>query len=263
MFTALASLILVGSMASAPCENPGITFGKSASHYVAGRKGYPDEVFQAFSAYVSKEGRILELGCGTGIATRQLYDKGFTSIVATDIDPLMIKEAEELCPEVRFQREDAQALSFSDHTFDAVVAFGCFHWFCNQDALEEIKRVLKPGGHLLIVNKKDRDSFRQEFRHCIEQLRQKPVQEPKSKYRPIDTLTENHFSARPYRWTSTEIFTRQELLHYCQSLSPWTSLTPDEQQRYLPCLQQFVDHKLNKERYEMRFEVQCLVGELD
>src|SRR5579885_3184893 len=139
-------------LASLPVNDRGTTFGKGAAFYAAGRKGYPNEVFEVLTASAGKESKVLELGCGTGIATRQLVDAGYKTIIATDIDPLMLNEAKKLCPEVQFQCEDAHALSFSDQTFDAIVAFGCFHWFCNAKAIAEIQRVLKPSGRLFIVN---------------------------------------------------------------------------------------------------------------
>jgi ubiquinone/menaquinone biosynthesis C-methylase UbiE len=47
----------------------------------------------------------------------------------------------------------AERIPFSNNTFDAVTAFAAFHWFDNKASLNEIKRVLKPGGIFFVVNK--------------------------------------------------------------------------------------------------------------
>ena len=53
---------------------------------------------------------------------------------------------------IRFQHEDCEALSFADDTFDAVtVAYGVRNFEHLDQGLREMCRVLKPGGHLLII----------------------------------------------------------------------------------------------------------------
>jgi ubiquinone/menaquinone biosynthesis C-methylase UbiE len=99
-------------------------------------------------------GNVLEVGIGTG-KNLPYYPAG-TNLTAIDISPQMmkraIKKAARLGLDVNFQLMDAQELSFPDNSFDFVITAFVF---CSVPdplkGLREIKRVLKPGG-ILIMN---------------------------------------------------------------------------------------------------------------
>lgn len=240
--------------------NRGATFGKTAAAYAAGRKSYPNEIFNLLETRISKDASILELGCGTGLATKQLYDKGFSNILATDIDPLMIETARSHCPQVSFRIVDAHALPFPDQHFESILAFGCFHWFCNPQALKEIKRVLKPGGILFVVNKQDTGSFREVFKSFLESLEERSILEPKALYQPEQILQTHHFAVSAHAVSAIELFTEKELLDYVRSISLWTSLSPEKQQSYAPFLSLFIESLVKGGIYERTIEVQCLIA---
>lgn len=242
-------------------ESVGITFGQSVSSYVSGRKNYPYAVFDFLSKRLPKTASILELGCGTGLATKQIYEQGFQSLTATDIDPMMLDAAIIHCPQVIFQTVDGNTLPFRDHIFDSVMAFGCFHWFCNSEAIREIKRVLKPTGLFFVVNKRDTGLFRKNFKEFLERFEGKSIIEPKTDYQPIDMLTAHQFTLETYTINTKELFTQEELLSYSQSISLWTSLSTDKQKNYLPHLIQFIEDIMRgKDFYERTIEVQCLIA---
>ena len=103
--------------------------------------------------------RILDVATGTGdfalLSCRQLQPDELTGI---DISEGMMAIARQkaasagLADQIRFQREDCTSLSFADATFDAVtVAFGIRNFEQLDKALAEMCRVLKPGGHLVIL----------------------------------------------------------------------------------------------------------------
>lgn len=97
--------------------------------------------------------RLLDLGCGTGLLTRRLRDElPDTRIVGCDYSRGMLRQARAKNPRGLFAQGDAQRLPFRDASFDAVVSTEAFHWFPDQAAaLGEIRRVLAPGGRLLIA----------------------------------------------------------------------------------------------------------------
>lgn len=106
-----------------------------------------------------KPQRILDIATGTGdfaiLSAQRLHPQ---SVTGADISEGMMQIAKQKVKEkkldhiIRFQREDCSALSFPDDTFDAVtVAYGVRNFENLDEGLRETCRVLKPGGHLLIV----------------------------------------------------------------------------------------------------------------
>jgi SAM-dependent methyltransferase len=102
---------------------------------------------QMLSDHLRPGMRILEIGCGTGYFTRELTRRG-ADIVAIDVSPdlLEIAKANSSAPNVRYEIQNACALTYSDATFDSVVGSSILHHLEIEDALREIYRVLKPAG---------------------------------------------------------------------------------------------------------------------
>jgi SAM-dependent methyltransferase len=91
--------------------------------------------------------RVLELGCGTGYFTRELARSG-AGIVAIDVSPELLEIAKANCstPNVRYEIQNAYELSYPDRVFDSIVGSSVLHHLEIKQALQEIYRVLKPGG---------------------------------------------------------------------------------------------------------------------
>lgn len=96
--------------------------------------------------------RCLDVGCGPGIATIALAERGFAvdavDLVEAQLDRTRQRAAEAHVGErVATSRGDIHDLGFSDHIFDLVVVIGVMEWLENPARpLSEISRVLKPGG---------------------------------------------------------------------------------------------------------------------
>jgi SAM-dependent methyltransferase len=99
------------------------------------------------SSHLQTGMRVLELGCGTGYFTRGLAGSG-ADIIAIDVSPELLEIAKANCstPNVRYEIQDASALSYSSAMFDSVVGSSVLHHLEIKEALQEIYRVLKPGG---------------------------------------------------------------------------------------------------------------------
>ena len=116
-------------------------------------------IYRAFHEAVDEnkarlKGRVLDLGCGIGIFTRILSNvEGVTGVVGLDISRESVLHAKGKCNDrCSFVAGSATELPFPDSSFDAVVALGdTISHIHNgyRDALSEVGRILKPGGHLL------------------------------------------------------------------------------------------------------------------
>lgn len=102
---------------------------------------------------------IMDVATGTGdfaiLACRELQPE---HLVGTDISEGMMNVGREkvkkagLSGKISFAREDCTSLSFADNSFDAItVAFGVRNFEDLDKGLSEMCRVLKPGGHLVIL----------------------------------------------------------------------------------------------------------------
>ena len=94
---------------------------------------------------------VLELGCGSGQLTRPLSPAA-ASWEATDISGEMVRAAQRRgdCP-ARFSVADAELLPYEENWFDVVLMANALHIMPSPErALAEIRRVLRPGGILLI-----------------------------------------------------------------------------------------------------------------
>jgi len=95
-------------------------------------------------------GRVLEVGCGTGRGLPDYADE--VELFALDLNFGSLDRARQRRPEARLVCASAEAIPFADASFDCVVSSLVF---CSvPDAargLEEIKRVLRPDGQLLML----------------------------------------------------------------------------------------------------------------
>jgi ubiquinone/menaquinone biosynthesis C-methylase UbiE len=99
--------------------------------------------------------RVLDLGCGTGIAARTIANRpGFTgAVLGIDQSDHLVQAATRLAAEERvseratFKTGDSHSLDLPSASFDAVVAHTLFsHLVDPAKALAEMRRVLRPGG---------------------------------------------------------------------------------------------------------------------
>lgn len=102
---------------------------------------------------VGNLGPISDLGCGPGQIARYLHRQGVDTL-GVDLSPRMVAEARRLNPEIPFHQGDMLSLSDADDSWGGIAAFYCIiHIPRDQivEALRELKRVLKPGGVLLLT----------------------------------------------------------------------------------------------------------------
>jgi len=102
--------------------------------------------------------RVLDVGCGTGALLRALTGRVATG-VGVDTSAKMIEQAAARSRgsgQLRFQKIDGPALPFETGSFDLVTSFLSFRYLDWDPIMQEIRRVLAPGGHLMIVDMVER-----------------------------------------------------------------------------------------------------------
>ncbi len=91
---------------------------------------------------------LLDVATGPGYVAAAAAKRG-AEVVGIDFSAPMVAEARRRHPSIEFQEGDAEALPFSDGSFDAVVMnFGMLHLGQPDQALTEAHRVLRAGGRI-------------------------------------------------------------------------------------------------------------------
>jgi ubiquinone/menaquinone biosynthesis C-methylase UbiE len=154
-------------------------FGRQARNFEAWAVKADDQVGERFAAALgaASRGRLLDVACGPGVVTAALAPLA-ASVVAFDATEQMLEKAEARCAKagltnVEFKSGDAERLPFADAAFDGVVTRLAIHHFARpQRALDEMFRVLRPGGAAVIVDAvSSEDPAESSLHNAIERLR--------------------------------------------------------------------------------------------
>jgi demethylmenaquinone methyltransferase/2-methoxy-6-polyprenyl-1,4-benzoquinol methylase len=101
---------------------------------------------------VSPGDRVLDACCGTGDLAIAAQRRGAAKVVGLDFSEEMLERARRKAPELEWVRGDALALPFGDGSFDAAtVGFGVRNVDDLDAGIRELRRVLRPGGRLAIL----------------------------------------------------------------------------------------------------------------
>jgi SAM-dependent methyltransferase len=145
-------------------------------------KPFDRDCLDRLAREVGDLGPICDLGCGPGQIARYLHRQGAATL-GVDLSPGMIAEARRLNPDIPFHQGDMLALPDPEDAWGGIAAFYCIiHIPRGQvvDALREMKRVLKPGGVLLLTF-----HIGEEVKH-VEEWWEKPVNLDFAFYQPAE-----------------------------------------------------------------------------
>jgi SAM-dependent methyltransferase len=124
----------------------GRQFGLNATIYDNVRPGYPDELFDMLAGVLPARAAVLEIGAGTGIATRELLSRGLR-VLAVEPDTEMSRQLSlQSIGDLEVVISDFEGYRGARRSFDAVVCAQAWHWFAGAHALRSVKRLLRHGG---------------------------------------------------------------------------------------------------------------------
>lgn len=126
-----------------------------AEHFYGELQGKPldRELLDRFAERLRNAGPVCDLGCGPGQAARYLRDRG-VEMHGIDLSPGMVAEARRLSPDIPFSQGNMLALDSKDGAWAGIAAFYAIVHLLPEEiprAFAEMKRVLRPGGLLLLA----------------------------------------------------------------------------------------------------------------
>jgi len=118
------------------------------------QKPFDRKMLEWLAEKVNGAGVICDMGCGPGQLARYLHSLGVKAC-GLDLSPEMVRQAQRLNPEIPFQQGDMLALEgVANEAYGGVAAFYSIIHIPRPSinvALRELKRVLRPGGTLLVT----------------------------------------------------------------------------------------------------------------
>ncbi|MGH6956076.1 MAG: class I SAM-dependent methyltransferase [Caulobacteraceae bacterium] len=125
-------------------------FGADPANYDRARPSYPDWVFErlARTAGLGPGAAALEIGAGTGTASRALLARGADPLVAVEPDARSAEflRQSDASPALTVRAEPFETANLPAASFDLAASFTAFHWLDEAAALAKIAAALKPGG---------------------------------------------------------------------------------------------------------------------
>ncbi|MFB9236391.1 class I SAM-dependent methyltransferase [Plantactinospora siamensis] len=236
------------------------TFGQDADRYDRARPGYPDQLVTDLArlAGLGPQSRVLEIGCGTGQATRPLARLG-CRITAVELSPDMAAVAERNLrdfPNVTIEVSPFESWTPPTTPFDLVFAATAFHWIDPETRVGRAADVLRPGGALAVVHSEHvaggTERFFADSQRCYERF--DPDTPPGLRLRPaaevVDEPGEFDRSGRfgpvrfrRYEWEKS--YTTDGYLDLLMTYSGHRALPEPARDGLLACLANLIDGNHN------------------
>ena len=117
----------------------------------------PSDAAKLLQLYVSRNHKILDAGCGTGLTGKALKIAGYDNISGIDISSTSLNIAEQLnIYNLLLTHDMLQPLPFTKDNFDALICVGVLTYIEDSRSLfKEFCRVVRPGGYILFSQRSD------------------------------------------------------------------------------------------------------------
>lgn len=131
-------------------------FGADADNYDQIRPDYPEEIYAYLCSrqILGRGTTTLEIGAGSGLATRRLVELGANPLTVIEPDKRFFSQLQALGDneslEFRVLDQPFEQASLPSRFYELVVAATSYHWLEPELRLQRIAEVLKPGGHVAL-----------------------------------------------------------------------------------------------------------------
>jgi SAM-dependent methyltransferase len=234
------------------------TFDTAAERYDRVRPRYPAALFDEWASLAGLRAgsRVLEVGCGTGQATRDLADRGFR-VTALELGAeLAAVAARRLAdrPNVQVIRADFESWPLPPEPFDAVLFATSFHWLDPTTRASRAASAVRPGGAVATIRTHHvaggTEAFFAEAQDCY--LRWDPDTEPGIRLAPAAEIPVDSegldaadaldpLELRRHEWEET--YTREAYLELLLTYSGHIALDPDSRAGLLDCIGRLIDER--------------------
>jgi len=108
----------------------------------------PQKVARLLGDHSQSAARVLDIGCGTGLAAKSLFDSGYVNIDGIDLSVAMLNVARERNIYTNLMQLDLlQPLPLEDNSYSALMCAGTFtHGHVDATPMAELSRILAPNG---------------------------------------------------------------------------------------------------------------------
>jgi len=236
------------------------TFNTTPERYHANRPNYPVALFDKLIADTKliDSSQLLEIGPGTGQATKPLAEKGY-SITSVELGDELAKKAREVLaafPNVQIITGAYEDVNLPENHFDLVYSATAFHWIQPEVKFTKTHRLLKPGGYLALIHTEHvSDEAGDVFFYASKPLHQKyrgadtPVNEqddftpPKLRdLQPPEKVDETLFSLESFTVFPMELsYTSQEYIDLLATYSPQLAMPEERRTAFLTDLKELID----------------------
>lgn len=237
------------------------TFDEAAELYDRVRPEYPEALFDDVVelAGIPPEGRMLEIGAGTGRATVPFARRGY-QIVGIELGPNLAAVARRNLadhPQAEIRVGNFEELPVEKRAFDVVYAASAFHWLDPAVAFPKISRALKPGGAIALFQYLPvRTVADGGFFDAVQEVYRRFAPEMTENWRPIPRADEvpepakeeiehsglfGAVAARSYRWDAT--YSAQDYVNLLNTYSDHRSLDETVRDQLLNGISGFITER--------------------
>jgi SAM-dependent methyltransferase len=251
------------------------TFDEVALLYDRARPSYPPELFDDVVALsgIPDGGRILEVGCGTGIATEPFARRGYR-IDAVELGANLAAVAEEkfaAYPGVSINVGDFEQMPISDSSYDLAISAQAFHWIDPEVGYPKLARALVQGGSIALWWHVDVRTTDEGFLTAVQPIydremhggEHRPFVLPRPEEAPVrykDQIDRTglfgEVTIRTYQWDGD--YTAVEYIDLLRTFSDHIAMEPAARDRFFQGIADLIDGDYGGRITKERLTVLCL-----